>query len=194
MVNKQIVRRQIKEKLSMLNKLSYEQHSFQIARQLFSLKEWKEARTVAVTVSNVPEVDTWQIIRQGWLEGKEMAVPKCLPAEKKLTFQLLSSFAELEKVYFGLYEPRIESTSPVDRSQMDLILVPGLAFSRSGGRLGFGGGYYDRFLTGYSGRTAALAFSEQLIAELPTEPHDLPVQRIITEQEVIVCDSASTQS
>ncbi|MEK4028811.1 5-formyltetrahydrofolate cyclo-ligase [Pseudobacillus sp. FSL P4-0506] len=188
-MNKQMVRQRVKEELSKLDRLAYEQLSFQIARRLFSLKEWKEAKTVAVTVSNAPEVDTWQIIRQGWLEGKRMVVPKCIPAEKKLNFYKLTSFTELEMVYFGLYEPIPSCNQLVERSQMDLIIVPGLAFCRSGSRLGFGGGYYDRFLAGYNGSTVALAFSQQLMEQLPREPHDLPVQQIIAEEEVIVCES-----
>ncbi|WP_404313851.1 5-formyltetrahydrofolate cyclo-ligase [Bacillus lumedeiriae] len=186
-MEKQVVRRQVKEELSKMSKCTYEQLSFQIARQLFSLKEWKEAQTVAVTVSNVPEVDTWQIIRQGWMEGKKMVVPKCVPAERAMRFYELKSFTELEMVYFGLYEPNPSSTCLVDRAEMELILVPGLAFSRSGSRLGFGGGYYDRFLMGYEGKTAALAFSQQLLENLPREPHDVPVMKLITEDEMISC-------
>ena len=184
------MRQQVKEELSKIDRLTYEQYSFQIARHLFSLPEWQEAETIAVTVSNVPEVDTWQIIRQGWIEGKRVVVPKCVPAERGLNFHELTAFTELETVYYGLYEPAPLRTYPVDRSQMDLILVPGLAFSRSGSRLGFGGGYYDRFLEGYNGKTAALAFSQQLVEKLPKEPHDLPVKKIITEQEVIFCNLA----
>lgn len=189
-MDKQMMRQQIKENLSTMDRLAYEQASFRIARRLFSLKEWKEAQTVAVTVSNVPEVDTWQIIRQGWLEGKQIAVPKCAPAERGLNFYQLTAFTELEKVYYNLYEPIPSTARLVERTEMDLILIPGLAFDCSGSRLGFGGGYYDRFLAGYDGKTAALAFSQQLVEELPKEPHDLPMMRIITEDEMILCQSA----
>ncbi|KMY54757.1 hypothetical protein AC623_13120 [Bacillus sp. FJAT-27231] len=186
-MDKQSMRQRIKAELSILDRLTYEQYSFQIARRLFALKEWQEAQTVAITVSNMPEVDTWQIIRQGWIEGKRIVVPKCIPAERGMNFHELTAFTELETVYSGLYEPVPSCTSIVDRSRMDLILVPGLAFSRSGSRLGFGGGYYDRFLASYNGKTAALAFSQQLVEELPKEPHDLPVKKILTEEEVILC-------
>ncbi|WP_225435087.1 5-formyltetrahydrofolate cyclo-ligase [Bacillus aerolatus] len=186
-MDKHFVRRQVKEQLANMSKLQYEQFSFRIARRLFSLEEWKKAQTVAVTVSNAPEVDTWQIIRQGWAEGKTMVVPKCVPASRGMNFYELTAFTELETVYSGLYEPDPSCTRLVERGQMDLILVPGLAFSRSGSRLGFGGGYYDRFLMGYKGGTAALAFSQQLLETIPKDPHDLPVAQVITENERIVC-------
>ncbi|KKB37285.1 5-formyltetrahydrofolate cyclo-ligase [Bacillus thermotolerans] len=186
-MNKKLTRQTMKESLSKLDRLSYEQFSFQIAQRLYGLKVWEEAQTVAVTVSNVPEVDTWQIIRQGWLEGKRMVVPKCVPASRKMDFYELTSFTELENIYANLYEPEPVRTNLVPREEMDFVLVPGLAFSRSGHRLGFGGGYYDCFLSGYTGKMAALAFSMQLLEDIPKEPHDLPVNTIITEKEVISC-------
>lgn len=77
----------------------------------------------------------------------------------------------------------------MDPADIDLLLVPGLAFMNNGYRLGFGGGYYDRFLKLYKKQTASLAFSSQIVSQLPVESHDIPVQKIITEERIIECDS-----
>ena len=75
-----------------------------------------------------------------------------------------------------------EDCPPVDRADIGLALVPGLAFDRSGGRLGQGGGYYDRWLAGFSGFTAALCRAPLLLERLPAEGHDLPVALVLTEE------------
>lgn len=182
-------RKKMKNTLSSLSKQEYEQYSYRISKSLFSTKEWQEAAVVGVTVSIAPEVDTWQVIREAWNQKKTVAVPKCLPDEKRLQFYTLTSFLELETVYYGLFEPIPERTEKMDPADIDLLLVPGLAFMNNGYRLGFGGGYYDRFLKLYKKQTASLAFSSQIVSQLPVESHDIPVQKIITEERIIECDS-----
>jgi 5-formyltetrahydrofolate cyclo-ligase len=182
-------RKKMKKTLSSLSKQEYEQYSYCISKSLFSTKEWQEASVVGVTVSIAPEVDTWQVIREAWNQKKIVAVPKCLPDEKRLQFHTLTSFLELETVFYGLFEPIPEQTAKMDPPDIDLLLVPGLAFMENGYRLGFGGGYYDRFLKLYRKKTASLAFSCQIVSQLPVESHDIPVQKIITEERIIECDS-----
>ncbi|PAQ14826.1 5-formyltetrahydrofolate cyclo-ligase [Bacillaceae bacterium SAOS 7] len=179
----------MKEVLANMSKLEYEQYSFQIARQLGSLPLWQSAETIAVTVSQVPEVDTWALITRGWEEGKNIVVPKCDPSDRSMTYYHLTSFCELEMVYSGLYEPDPTQTNRVDAKTIDLLIVPGLAFDKKGYRLGFGGGYFDRFLEHFEGKTVALLFSQQLLTEVPTETYDLPVQQLITEKEIYTCFS-----
>jgi 5-formyltetrahydrofolate cyclo-ligase len=180
-------RKKMKNTLSSLTKQEYEQYSYLISKALFSTKEWQEANVVGVTVSIPPEVDTWQLIREAWNQKKKVAVPKCIPSEKRLQFRRLNSFLELETVFYGLLEPIPERTAKIAPEEMDLLLVPGLAFMNNGYRLGFGGGYYDRFLEQYRGDTLSLAFSCQIVSQLPVEEHDIPVQKIITEERIIEC-------
>lgn len=163
----------------------YEDYSYQIAQRLFNDDDWKQASVIGITVSRFPEVDTYQIIRKAWEQNKTVTVPKCTREERQLTFRILRQFQELESVYFGLYEPIEDRTEAVSSNSIDLLIVPGLAYSYQGYRIGFGGGYYDRFLTSYDGKTISLAFSLQMVNQLPVEPHDLPVSKIITNQEVI---------
>ncbi len=182
---KKTLRKYIMEKLSELKLPEYEDQSYQIAQRLYRSDEWISAETVAVTVSKAPEVDTLQIIRMGWEQGKRMVIPKCEPKSKGLDFRELKRFSQLETVYYGLLEPIVNETVSVGGDDIDLVVVPGLAFSDSGFRLGFGGGYYDRFLADYHGYTVSLAFKDQLVNELPVESHDIPVQKIIHSEGVI---------
>lgn len=182
MVEKKELRIEIKDRLRILTKNLYEQQSNKIAQTLYHDDFWKTANTVGITVSNPPEVDTYKIIRKAWEEGKRVAVPKCFPKERKMDFRILEDFSQLESVYFNLLEPIEAKTILIDPKEIDLLLVPGLAFSKDGYRLGFGGGYYDRFLISFNGNTVSLAFHQQIVSKIPKEVHDIPVMKIITDE------------
>lgn len=185
MNEKNMIRQRMKETLSKLSKPNYEDFSYKIALRLFEEENWKQANVVGITISNPPEVDTYQIIRKAWELGKQVVVPKCDPKEKKLSFRLLMEFSQLESVYYGLLEPIEEQTKEVLPENIDLLIVPGLAFTSEGFRLGFGGGYYDRYLPDFLGETLSLCFHSQVISQFPIEKHDIPVSKIITNNEVI---------
>jgi 5-formyltetrahydrofolate cyclo-ligase len=185
MKEKSELRQEIKEKLSALSKPLYEHWSLAIARALYETKEWNEAAVIGLTISKAPEVDTYQIIRKAWELGKTVVIPKCNPKDKSMTFRTLTSFTQLESVYFGLYEPIEKETKETVSSEIDLLIVPGVAYNLQGYRVGFGGGYYDRYLSAYTGKTASLAFTPQINENLPVEQHDLPVSKLITEKGII---------
>lgn len=178
--DKAAVRKEVMAKLAKLEKPLHKYLSYEIATTLFKDPLWKNAKTIAITISRFPEVDTYQIIRKAWEEGKHVAIPKCLPENREMVFRELTQFDQLESVYYGLLEPIEAKTKAVSIDSIDLLIVPGLAFTVEGYRLGVGGGYYDRFLLKYKGETVALAFESQLVPSLPMEPHDLPVGKIIT--------------
>ena len=96
-----------------------------------------------------------------------------------MTFRFLTDFGQLEKVYNDLHEPIEDETEVALKNELDLIIVPGIAYDRLGYRIGFGGGYYDRFLQNYNGTTISLLLQEQLYDQLPHESFDQPVQRLI---------------
>lgn len=177
------LRKQMKTRLEQLSDEKRVKYTGQLAEQLSNLVEWQQAKTIGITISIPPEISTYSIIELAWQEGKKVAVPKCYPKEKTMEFKFISSFDQLESVYSGLLEP-VNGTETTAVNEMDLIIVPGLAFTKEGHRLGFGGGYYDRFLTTYKGNTLALAFPFQLVDDLPMEMHDIPVQKIITPDHV----------
>ena len=187
MKDKKVLRQEIKARLAAMKVEEREEKTKQIHHSLFCLQEWKEARIVGVTISIANEIDTFLIIQRAWDEGKQVAAPKCLPETKELTFHLLTSYSELEDSFYGLKEPNPEKTKTISGGKIDFLLVPGLLYDRSGYRIGYGGGYYDRFLAKAKPFTCVLAYSQQLMSQpLPHEDFDIPVDRIITEQEVIV--------
>ncbi|MCF3941962.1 5-formyltetrahydrofolate cyclo-ligase [Oceanobacillus alkalisoli] len=153
----------------------------EIIQNLINSELWKQATTVGITVSAGFEWDTEALIKEGWKERKTVVVPKCVPDVRRLDFYKLDHFEQLEASYFNLREPNPSETVKVDKQEIDLLVVPGLVFDERGYRVGFGGGYYDRFLTDYPNRTVSLLYSGQLVAEVPKESFDVPVEYLITE-------------
>lgn len=188
MNEKEIVRKQLQQKLAGISKPNYEHLSYKISQALFLDPYWKDSESIGITISKIPEVDTYQIIRKAWEEKKKIVIPKCLPKQKKMDFRTLTAFDQLESVYYGLFEPIETQTELMEKNKIDLLIVPGLGFTRTGYRLGFGGGYYDRYLKDYHGKTLSLAFHQQVMSELPIEEHDIPVLKIITDQEILTID------
>lgn len=177
---KRTLRQQLKDTLAKLTKIEHEHLSEELALKLYEEDDWQQATVIGITISRFPEPDTYRIIRRAWEDGKFVAVPKCYPATREMVFRRITDFTQLESVYSGLLEPIAGKTEVQDGAQMDLVIVPGLAFSLNGYRLGYGGGYYDRFLANYKGKTAALVLPQQLVTEIPRDEYDLPVERIIT--------------
>lgn len=142
---------------------------------------WKQSRVIGITISNGFEWNTKPIIEAAWQEGKLVCVPKCLPQQRKMEFYQINTYDQLEVVYHQLMEPKTEETVKIDKALIDLLVVPGLLFDKHGYRIGFGGGYYDRFLEDYRNHTVSLISTEQIEEELPAESYDIPIDRIITE-------------
>ncbi|MGG2064400.1 5-formyltetrahydrofolate cyclo-ligase [Bacillus sp. S14(2024)] len=177
-----------KEILQRMNTLSEEQYttlSAKIADSLYKQREWIEARTIGITLSMEREVNTYAIIEKAWEEGKAIVVPKCNRETKTMTFHQITNFEQLETVYMNLREPDPSITEEVSAEEINLLLVPGVAFTRKGERVGYGGGYYDRYLVNYKEKTLSLVFDFQIVSHIPVEPFDKTVQKIITEKETI---------
>jgi 5-formyltetrahydrofolate cyclo-ligase len=165
----------------------YNQMSLAIKENLFNSSEFLNAAIIGVTISRFPEVDTRPIIEAAWSLGKKIAVPKCENQSREMDFRLINSYDNLEKVYFDLQEPIITETISIKKDNIDLQIVPGVVYTNNGYRIGFGGGYYDRYLIDYKGDVVSLAFEKQTGQEVPFEAHDIPVQKIFTENGIIFC-------
>ena len=181
------LRKSMKQRLKQLNDNTYQEWSKQVAYKLFSLKCWKQASTIGVTISRNREVNTNLIIEKGWDQHKKIAVPKCV-SSTEMTFHTFTKYNQLEKGYAGILEPLPKKTTHIDVNDIDLLVVPGLIYNKKGYRIGYGGGYYDRLLVHYTGQTVALAFEFQVINDLPIDDYDIPVKKIITNKRVITCN------
>lgn len=185
MEEKRIIRHHMQEYLMKQTESEREVKSDHIFNKVIVLDDWKKATCIGITISRTFEVNTRKLIKQAWREGKQVAVPKCIPVTREMIFYLISSFDQLETVYAGLCEPKMNETKLILSNVLDLIIIPGMAFTQHGHRLGFGGGYYDRFLNTYDGNLLALAFDFQIQPCLPMESHDVGVNQIVTEKRVI---------
>ena len=116
--------------------------------------------------------------------GKEVAFPVCQNEVLSLEFRKISSLDELSNAIFGISEPN-SSCEIASLTKNTLCLVPAIAFSKSGHRLGYGKGFYDRFLTNFEGISAGFSYSTLVLDSLPHEVHDIPLAMIVTESEVM---------
>ena len=169
--------------------------SKRIEERLAALDVWRDASLVHTYVGAVQgEVATRGIVARALREGKTVVCPRVRWKPRGLDSFAVGSFDDLVESSRGLWEPDPERAALVDHAALDLVLVPGIAFDRRGWRIGFGAGLYDRFLAGVGAPRVALAFSLQILDSLPVEPHDEPVDWIVTEGETIACRAIREQS
>lgn len=158
-----------------------------IFAQIKNLPEYRAASVIHTFVSWRDEVDTHALIKASFAAGKRVAVPRVPPNKLQLEHYFIPDFAALVPGTLGILEPSSgPGAQPAPAStRFDVIFVPGLAFDRSGNRLGYGRAYYDQFLAETKALKIGLAFALQIVEEVPIAPHDQRVDLIITEQEVI---------
>lgn len=168
-------------KLTSLPEVRKKQIEKKLSRNLFNSKLWKKANVIGLTCSTEIEWNTMPIIQKAWSEGKGVAVPKTDSTKSTMKFYLIKNEGQLKVGYGNILEPIIELSRFIDKFEIDLLIVPGIVFDKYGYRIGFGGGYYDRFLTNFTNETVSLLSSKQLVDKLPIEKHDINVQYLITE-------------
>ena len=153
--------------------------SARLCEAIANSSAWQAARTVAIFAPQPREPDVEMLWSRGG--GKSFAYPRVV--EARLDLFRTGSLHELAPGAFGVREPAGEIAHAVAPDTLDLILVPGVAFTRDGARLGRGGGFYDRLLASLPARTCKIGvcFDVQVLTELPIEPHDLHVDFIATE-------------
>ncbi|MGI2326581.1 5-formyltetrahydrofolate cyclo-ligase [Planococcus sp. YIM B11945] len=178
-------RKRVLAHLTKMDRTEHAQKSAAILTSLLGDPAFQNAKTIGVTVSAFPEVDTLALIEHCWNIGKKVAVPKCEPLTHAMDFYAIDHFGQLETVYMKLKEPKISETEYVSANDIDLMVVPGVVYSETGYRIGFGGGYFDRYLVSFNGETRSLAFDVQLEKSVPVEVHDVPVKGIHTESVYI---------
>ena len=139
---------------------------------------YQEAKVIATYLSFPHEFQTQKLIEQSLKDGKKVLIPKTYP-KRRMDFVVYDP-QKLVKTAFGLLEPQ-GNLEVVDASQIDLIHVPGLAFTTKGYRIGYGGGYYDRYLEHFSAHTLSTVYPYQIQDFVP-ENHDIPVQEVLIDE------------
>lgn len=148
-----------------------------------AIEQIGNAKEVCIFLSSFKEPDTFIIIDELWKKGIKVAVPISNTDTLELTLSYIESKTDLERGAYGIYEPTV--IKKANETDMDIIFVPGLAFDRNGGRMGFGKGYYDKLLQRSKGKKIGLCYDFQLFDAIPTQSHDVFMDCIITEKETI---------
>ncbi len=183
---KRKLRSEMKRRRSDLDLASYRTWSGAIISSCKELSEFKSASRIHCYVSSLDnEVETPGLILSMIDFGKTVAVPVCVEGSRKLISIAIRSLDELRPTHHGLMEPECNSIHAVPSNVLDLVIAPLVAFDRNGNRLGMGGGYYDSFLAECTCPKVGLAYAFQELEQVPVEPHDMKLDIILTEREVI---------
>ncbi len=188
-MNKEEIRRKIlKKRLSLLSE-DIRDKSQQVFLNLTETVEYINSRNIMFYVATRSEVQTEEMIKTSIKMGKNIFVPTILPECLNLAPSKIFDFdIELEKGKKGILKPKKEYYRLFPSENIDLIIVPGVAFDLSGNRIGRGFGYYDNFLRKVpsSAKIVALAFEMQIVKKIPNDKNDIPVHKIITEKRIII--------
>lgn len=180
--DKNSIRKEVLEARKRVPELMITQRSGIICKKLVQTEAYKKAKSIWTYVSMPREVQTFPLIEAAWEDGKKVAVPKVVGSDT-LQFIELTSYDQLEEGYFHVLEP-----TSGDRAEDEsaLIVMPGVAFDLSGNRIGYGKGFYDRFLISHPTHpTAAFSFDFALRDHIPAEEHDQKPDLIITDRRII---------
>ena len=186
-MSKQEIRRAMVFARNRISDKERQSRSQSIERHLTALDAYQKATIILTYASFRSEADTMGLIRTALEAGKRVAVPVCLPNEVQILPCEIKSPDELTPGHWGIPEPPKHLQRQIRVEEIDLAVIPGLAFDRHFNRLGYGAGYYDRFLPKMR-RDAAkigIGFAFQLVDQLPADPFDVPMDGIITDSDRI---------
>lgn len=179
-VEKARLRRQLLDERDLLSADFINIASKKIQDNLRKINILRNAKSVGAYHSTGSEVKTQDLLHEILNFGKELSLPKVI--KNNLVFKKITSLSELEQGNFSVMEPK-ESCPAVKK--IDVIIVPAIALTRDGYRLGYGFGYYDKYLSDKKIKTVALSYSKQIVRSFPHSDHDIKIDFIVTEDEVI---------
>ena len=175
-MDKKALRQKIREQKRALTPEVIEESSRKLGELFLASELYRNAKTIYGYLPYNQEVRTAPMLEQALADGKRVAVPKIYGDEMKFIY--LTDLTQVEKGYSGIPEPIFDD--PVGDDPTALMLMPGLAFDKDGHRIGYGGGFYDKFLAAEPNHpTIALCYEFQMVENLPTEEYDIPVDCVL---------------
>lgn len=175
-MDKQTLRRQIREQKRAMTSEQIEIASKKLGELFAASQLYQQAKTIYGYLPYNQEVRTVPMLQRALEEGKRVAVPKCYGEEMRFIY--LEDLSQVESGYCGIPEPIADT--PVADDPTALVLMPGLAFTKRGDRMGYGGGFYDKFLSAEPDHpTLALCYEFQMVEHIPTEEFDVPVDCVL---------------
>ena len=180
-MDKKALRAEIKAKKRAMTEEQIAATSEALAQQLYAHPAYKEAKSIFGYLSYNQEVRTMPMLEQAQKDGKRVAVPKVIG--DTMIFIWLDDLSRIELGYCNIPEPIDNGPEAVDETA--LVMMPGLAFDPTGRRCGYGGGFYDRYLEQHPDHpTLAMCYGFQMFNELETDPHDIPVNYVLSQEVV----------
>lgn len=189
--NKAALRRALLEQRARVSATEKAAMGSEITRRVLASEVFRAAETVFTYCSTADEIDTRAILRACLEQGKTLCVPRCEAARGVMTARRIVSEDALTDGKYGILEPTPDAPV-VPPEQIGLCIVPCLAADAAGYRLGYGGGYYDRFLARTRGVSIALCADGRLLPEIPRDAFDIPCDLIYTERRIIICETNQT--
>jgi 5-formyltetrahydrofolate cyclo-ligase len=169
-----------REKLSSAEKYNMDNSIFE---KVIDHKSYISANVLFIYVSYKNEVNTHNIIKHALENNKILCVPKIISLREGMKAIRIGSFGELKEGKYGILEPQLDEEKIISPEDIDLLLMPGVAFDFNGGRVGYGGGFYDRFLKQVreDSKKIALAYSFQIFDKVPMDESDMRIDEVITD-------------
>lgn len=175
-MDKKTLRKKIREQKRAMTPEQIETASAKLVEMFLQTELYRDAKTIYGYLPYNQEVRTVPILEQALADGKRVAVPKVYGEEMK--FLYLTDLTQVETGYAGIPEPIADG--PIGDDPTALVLMPGMAFTKAGQRIGYGGGFYDKFLAAEPDHpTIALCYDFQMVDQLPTEEFDIPVDLVL---------------
>ncbi len=188
------LRRTLRQQRRSLSEWQQMQHAICMSEQISQYPAYRRSKRIAAYLAADGEMDPEYLIYQAWKANKQVYLPILSPFAGRLYFAPFLANCKLKLNRFQIAEPDVHPKHWIKPQQLDLILMPLVGFDAQGNRLGMGGGFYDRSLefTRYRNNThrpylVGLAHQLQQVEQLPHQPHDIPMQAIATEQQLIIC-------
>ncbi len=186
LLSKDQIRREILRIRNSLSENEMVVNSNIISNMVISTKEYKKSSSIGIYFPIGSEVNTIEIIKHSLATKRIIGLPRIIDSNKILFFKIIENSFEDIKMTKGKYGILENSMSDFIITKMDLLIVPGIAFDLQGNRIGYGKGYYDRFLSKLKANNImALAFENQIIDKVPKTQNDIPVNVIVTEKRII---------
>lgn len=183
---KKQLRKNILQERNLLDEVQLKEKSNEIMRQILSLPTFLTSSTIMIYFDFKAEVETGGLAHEILKAGKRLVAPLCI-GQDIVAYEVLDISEDVSPGMFGIREPRPDKCRLISPAEIDLVLVPGVAFDNKGNRIGYGRGYYDRFLPQLKKNcfVIGLAFSCQLVEKIEVEAHDIKMSLLVTENGVI---------
>jgi len=183
-MNKSRLRQRLLEQRGALSAAQREQYSREACAHLLACERLMDADVILAYYPFRDELDILPFLEEAMRRGKEIWLPRTIPTKREMVPYRYTGKQMLAQGAYGIWEPDPTKAKPADTGRLEAVLVPGVGFDRRGGRLGYGAGYYDRFLASLGHRPFLLGvgFSVQVVEQVPMEPHDILLDGVVSEK------------